>query len=247
MTTTKRSSKPIPVQVHRHHLSRPVAGDADEAEQGVADSMSNFIRPSGVNAVDVLSQICREYIDAAVEAIHRQGREAKSEGQKSEIRRKRRAVEAFGQELHERCFDMTEALDNNYALTMRVRRANREKIALRDELLRIRGERQSVALEMDEVQRNVEGKFLVAKEQDELNNSIHDVELALHRGRTLAQQQGEDDDEHDDESDMAYLELRIQDVAQAASSRGQGPGLLQDVQAFNAFLERTAAVLEGQG
>jgi len=47
----------------------------------------------------------------------------------------------------------SEALDNNWALSMRVKQANKEKIALREELLRVRREREKVALQTDQVRR----------------------------------------------------------------------------------------------
>jgi hypothetical protein len=47
----------------------------------------------------------------------------------------------------------SEALDNNWALSVRLRQANKEKAALRQELLRIRREREKVALRTDEVRR----------------------------------------------------------------------------------------------
>jgi hypothetical protein len=45
----------------------------------------------------------------------------------------------------------TIALDTVYALNKRVKAAQKEKIALRDEVLRLRAEREQVALRMDAV------------------------------------------------------------------------------------------------
>jgi hypothetical protein len=61
---------------------------------------------TGVNAVDVLSQICRELITGSVEKLQ-QGAEQEDDGARlREWNRKRKAVEAFGEELEERLFEM---------------------------------------------------------------------------------------------------------------------------------------------
>lgn len=145
-----RKEKPgtIPITVHR--LSRPQPTDHSSADEDILAAANPFPRRSGVNAIDVLSQICRELVAKAAENL--KSGEAKERGARKRVEtRKRKAVEMFGEELDARLFQMTEALDNNYALTIRLRQANKEKVARREELLEIKRLTAEVAIETDEV------------------------------------------------------------------------------------------------
>ena len=74
---------------------------------------------------------------------------------------------------------------------------------------------------------------------------MHDIDLAVEQGRaapelTPAQQKT---------ADLANLELAVRRIAEQISGGSgslHGGGTLQQIVEFNAFLERTAAVLEGR-
>jgi len=138
----------IPITVHR--LSRPLPTDYSSADEDILAATNPFPTRGGVNAIDVLSQICREMVAKAAETLKLGEIRERGERKRVEIR-KRKAVEMFGEELDARLFQMTEALDNNYALTIRLRQANKEKVAKREELLETKRLREEVAIEMDEV------------------------------------------------------------------------------------------------
>ena len=75
-----------------------------------------------------------------------------------------------------------------------------------------------------------------------LSSAMHDIDLAVERGQaapelTTAEQK---------KADLANLELLMSRVADQACTTGDGGGLLGQIKSFNAFLERTAAVLEGR-
>ena len=57
----------------------------------------------------------------------------------------------------------TEALDNNFALSTRLRQLTKDKVASRDELLSVRAERQAVAYKIDAARRKHEYNALAAK------------------------------------------------------------------------------------
>ena len=153
----------IPITVHR--LSRPKPADYSSADEDILAAVNPFPKRSGVNAIDVLSQICREMVAKAAETL--QLGEGKERGERKQVEiRKRKAVEMFGEELDARLFQMTEALDNNYALTIRVRQANKEKVAKREELLEIKRLREEVAIQMDEVRAKHERDTKVAQVSD---------------------------------------------------------------------------------
>ena len=52
--------------------------------------------------------------------------------------------------------DKSAALDNNYILNANLKKGNKEKTALRDELLDLRRQREEVAIRMDEVRKKHE-------------------------------------------------------------------------------------------
>lgn len=94
----------IPITVHRlSHLRALVFEDDD---QDILAGPAPFPKKSGVNAIDVLSQICREMIAKSVDTLQRGAQNEGHEGRKAEWKRKRKAVEMFGNELDGRLFQM---------------------------------------------------------------------------------------------------------------------------------------------
>lgn len=80
--------------------------------------------------------------------------------------------------------------------------------------------------------------------RNDLNTALHDIELAVERGRT--QQQAQTGNNSADGAIGGGLELRLQTVAARASSSSSGGGLLHQVKQFNSFLENAATLLEGR-
>jgi len=146
-TTGPRSNEVIPVTAYR------MTRGAQDSDDDLA-SIVPFPSRSGVNAVDVLGQMCEETVASALESLEQGALRAEEEGsvaERREYRTKLRAVEAWGEELRWKLMEVTISLDAEYATRKRVRAAVREKIELRTELLRIRRERERVALRMDGV------------------------------------------------------------------------------------------------
>ena len=69
---------------------------------------------------------------------------------------------------------------------------------------------------------------------------MHDIDLAIEKGQAA----GELSASEQREADLANLELLISRVADQTSTRSATGGTLRQIMDFNAFLERTAAVLE---
>ncbi|KAI9702364.1 MAG: hypothetical protein M1836_000843 [Candelina mexicana] len=231
----------VPITVHR--LSQPQALKNASGRGDSTASAPTIIKRSGVNPIDVLAQICKELIAHSAETLQRGNEAAGTEMRRGEATRKRKAVEAFGVELEQRLFEMTETLDNNYALSMRLKQANKEKIALREEFLNIRDERQKVALKMDEIRRVHSQEAKTAQDRNDLNTAFYDIELAVERGRAAQQAAIH---EESAESKTMSLELLLRSVAANVSSHSDGGGLLNQVKEFNGLLERVATVLENR-
>ncbi|KAI9767102.1 MAG: hypothetical protein M1840_005891 [Geoglossum simile] len=230
----------VPILVHR--LSTRHSGDY-AGEDAIFDPIPPHSNRSGVNAVDVLSQICRELITGSVEKLQQGAEQEDDNVRLREWKRKRKAIETFGEELEERLFEMTEALDYNHVLTLKLRKANKEKYSLREKLLQVRREREVMALRMDEARRKHEEGGKVAENRNALNTSFYDIEVAIERGRAHQQKHGIQDS---DASGLSGLEARLVNVAADVSSTSDTGSLLGRVKDFNTFLERVAAVLEGR-
>ena len=94
----------IPITVHR--LSRVQALVYEDDDQDILAGPAPFPKKGGVNAIDVLSQICREMIAKTMDTLQRGAKNEGHEGRKAEWKRKRKAVEMFGDELDGRLFQM---------------------------------------------------------------------------------------------------------------------------------------------
>lgn len=150
----------FPVTVHRlanvSALDAVYESDKSSNEAGSSDELSakqKFPNRGGVNPADVLSQICRETLDKTLSALENGIASETQAARRAEFTRKRKAVEAFSDELEGRLFDMSEILDSNFSLAMGLRGAKKEMMESRGKLMDIRRQREEVALRMDEVRR----------------------------------------------------------------------------------------------
>ena len=144
----------VPVTAYR--MTRHDSDSGDD----ILNRAIPFASRSGVNAVDVLSQACDEFAGSAVEALGRGLEGAGSAAERHEYRTKLLAVEAFAEEARWKLMELTISLDAEYAVRKRVRAVVKEKGELRAELMRLRAERERVALKMDtaRIKHEEEGK-----------------------------------------------------------------------------------------
>ena len=144
----------VPVTAYR--MTRHDSDSGDD----ILNRAIPFASRSGVNAVDVLSQACDEFSVSAMESLGRGLEGASSPAERREYRTKLLAVEAFAEEARWKLMELTISLDAEYAVRKRVRAVVKEKGELRAELMRLRAEREKVALRMDaaRIQHEEEGK-----------------------------------------------------------------------------------------
>ncbi|KAL1841618.1 hypothetical protein VTJ49DRAFT_6795 [Mycothermus thermophilus] len=237
---TEPPSGSVPVAVQR--FAKPPRASAGTDGSPTHGGEIPFSSRGGVNAVDVLSTLCEELIEAYLGKLEERGRAAEDATTRREHKTMYRALEAFREELRTRLLEHTIALDTLHSLRKRVRAAQKEKLALRTDILRIRAEREQVALRMDAIRIRHEADSKEALRQISLSSAMHDIDLAVEKGHAApdlsptAQRK----------ADLANLELLISRVADQACSRSEGGGALRQIKEFNAFLERAAAVLEGR-
>ncbi|KAK8016363.1 hypothetical protein PG993_014552 [Apiospora rasikravindrae] len=234
----RSDGEPIPIGVQRY--TKPQRINEDDSEADILTAEIPFTNRGGVNVVDVLSQICEEVIEANLVTLQEAAVQAENAPMKKEYRTKLRALEAFQEELRTRLLEHTIALDTMHALKKRVRSIQKEKITLRNEILRIRAEREQVALKMDAVRLRHEVDSKDSLQQLGLSASMHDIELAIDHGRSAPELTPSEQKM----AELANLELLVAQVASQACAGGDGSGNLKQIHDFNAFLERAAAALE---
>jgi len=151
-TRTSRDATEQPISVKIQRFTRPRRLDEDDPEaEDILNTEIPFANRGGVNAVDVLAQICEELINSSLHKLQDTFDNAQDAATKRELRVKLRALEAFQEELRTRFLEQTIALDALYALKKRAREAQRSKLQLRERIIQIRAEREQVALRMDAV------------------------------------------------------------------------------------------------
>ncbi|KAI1392815.1 uncharacterized protein F4822DRAFT_141828 [Hypoxylon trugodes] len=228
----------IPIIVQRY--TKHIHLNEDDTDADILNSDIPFANRGGVNVIDVLSQICDEVIESSLETLQQAAINAKDSATKKEFRTKLRALEAFQEELRTRLLEHTIVLDTMHALKKRVRSVQKEKLTLRSEIMRIRAEREQVALKMDAVRIRHETANKESMHQLGLSSAMDDIELAIENGKSAPDL----DPKEQKAAELSNLELLISQVVGQASATGDGGGNLKQIKDFNAFLERTAVALE---
>ncbi|KAH6884522.1 hypothetical protein B0T10DRAFT_131530 [Thelonectria olida] len=190
--------------------------------------------------VDVFAQVCKEVIDSTLNQLREVGGNTEDRTKKKEFRIKMRAIEAYGEELNSRLLQHAIHLNDWHSLRKRVRLAQREKVGLREEILRLKGEQEQVALRMDAVRIKHEEDTKESKYRLDTSSVMHDVDLAIERGRDAPELSRAEQKQ----AELANLELLVSRISGEASSNSAAGGMLKQVKDFNAFLERAAIALE---
>ncbi|PYH66376.1 uncharacterized protein BO88DRAFT_489930 [Aspergillus vadensis CBS 113365] len=244
----------VPVTVHRF-VNAAVLGEGPEPEESsgeeeesaeglAAKEKTKLVSRGGVNAADVLSQICRETLEKTLATLKNGIANEGNAARRAEWTRKKKAVEAYGTELEGRLFELSEMLDSNFVLGRQIKKSKREMMDLRSRLYRVRKEREEVALQMDAVRRKHSEEESAKMARSTINNSLHSLDLALERSRNRPVD--EPTSQIPEPSSTAGLEFLVRNVAENVSSIAPGAqgGLLHQIKSFNAQLEATARRLE---
>ncbi|GKT41763.1 uncharacterized protein ColSpa_01944 [Colletotrichum spaethianum] len=221
----------IPVQ---RFTKRVQVAEGDEDDADVLNLDIPFAGRGGVNTVDVLTQMCDEIIEASLDTLKEGVRNAQDKSAKREHQVQLRALEAYQEELRARLLQHTILLDALHSLRKRVRNVQKERITIRDEIMRIRAERDQVALRKDAVR--------IKHERVTEEALMHDIDLAVERGRAAP----ELDPAEKKTAELANLEILISRITDQACTQSDTGGTLKQIKDFNAFLERAAVALEGR-
>ncbi|KAM3534731.1 hypothetical protein MY4038_001984 [Beauveria bassiana] len=222
-------------------VQRFVNGPDAESDEEAQGEMALTNRNSET-VVDVFAQVCEEVIATTLGKYEYLRQETQDEEKKRDCRIKMRAIEAFREEVSAQLLQHSIYLNHWYSLRKRIRHVQKKKLVLRKEILRLKAEKEQVALRMDGVRARSERDGSDSKHRLNASNLMHDIDLAVERGGDAAELSSR----ARKEAELGNLELIISQVAEQASSNGPTGGLLHQIQDFNAFLERAAAVLESR-
>ncbi|KAG5917070.1 hypothetical protein E4U61_003039 [Claviceps capensis] len=209
----------------------------DELQQEIP-----YANRAGETVVDVFAQVCEEVISSVLDQLQRLAAETDDGDKKKECRIKMRAIEAYGEELSSRLLQHAIHLNHWHSLRRRLRHVQKEKLALRDEIIRLKGEREQVALRTDAIRIKHESDS--AKCMSRLNASalMHDIDLVVQQGREAP----ELSQAAERTAELGNLDLVLAQISDQVSSISSTGGLLQQVRDFNAFLKRAANALESR-
>lgn len=230
----------IPITVQRY--TKPLRRNDNDADEDVLNAEIPFTDHKSPNVIDVVLQMCEESLEKYLSTLHEEASQADGPASRKVYRIKLRAVEAFQEELRTQLQTQTIALDNLRTLKKRVRAAQKEKLSLRNEILRIRAEREQVGLKLDAVRMRHERANNEALNQLGLSSTMDDIELAVENGKMAP----ELNPKQRRTAELANLDLLISQITNQVGLAGDGGGALRQIKDFNMFLERAALALEGR-
>ena len=156
----RRREGTVAITVHRlanTHILDHAASDPSDDEQDSTDELEavgKFPSRNGVNAADVLCQICKEILDKHLTTLDTNiASDAANQAKRSEYARQRKTIEAYGTQLEGRLFELSELLDSNFSLGVQLKKSKREAAEMRNRLLEVRQQRHEITLRMDVVRR----------------------------------------------------------------------------------------------
>ncbi|KAI3324767.1 hypothetical protein HD806DRAFT_493543 [Xylariaceae sp. AK1471] len=236
----KSDGDSIPIAIQRY--TKPLRRNDGDTDEDILNVDMPFADHKSPNVIDVVLQMCEESLDKYLSVLYEEASQAGGSANRKEYRTKLRTVEAFQEELRTRLQAQTIALDNLRTLKKRVRAAQKDKVSLRNEILRIRAEREQVALKIDAVRIRHETANKETLHQLGLSSTMDDIELAIENGKTGPQLNAKEQKV----AELANLDLLISQVANQVGAAGERGGALKQIKEFNAFLERAAVALEGR-
>lgn len=224
-STSSEPKTGLPITTHRLTNTSALPTITEDNEATSSDELNPISSTrTAPNAVDVLAQICRETVSAALAKF-------RATATSSGLKRKVEALESFGQEIESRLFDMSAAVENRLTLEARVRTSKREKSSMQARWVEVRSQREEVALRMDRVRREHWESEEVGAQGWKLSEGLFGVGVVMEREKG---------------SETDGLEGLISAVGQSVSGF-EGGGVLQRVKEFNARMERMVEVLGGVG
>ncbi|KAI9697489.1 MAG: hypothetical protein M1820_007824 [Bogoriella megaspora] len=245
----KSNSDAVPVTIYRITAPSQSLHDFDSdsdsedlASHEAASSHPSNYQKSAPNAIDVLAQITTELLDARASVLHaaatkpnKKKKDKKLEKERAALIRQRNSVLQFQQELEERFFVLTEAVDANRAVTARLKDMLKRKVGLREKLLEVKRKREEVQVKVDEIRSGHLAKIDRERERRALEEGLQGIVIAVARGRERVRREGY----------YGTIEVAPQTQARRLAEligNSEGSGLVEKVKRLNQTLGKTIEV-----
>ncbi|KAJ6256776.1 hypothetical protein Dda_8643 [Drechslerella dactyloides] len=204
----------------------------------------SFKFPNNPNNIDIINEFLLEIIDKQLNSLSLRKNDEKNREEKARVKIREAVATSFSSELENRMIGMASKADNIKMKSVELRRLQREKLQLRDELMQIRESREDVARQMDAVRKKHEEGSEKANRQQFLNDTLKQIGAALEQGRTRPSARKEEIMPAATSLD-ALLASVSEDLCGPGEdlSGGGGKGILEQVKEMNRFLEAATEAL----
>ncbi|EGX54158.1 hypothetical protein AOL_s00004g191 [Orbilia oligospora ATCC 24927] len=207
----------------------------------------NFKFPKQPNNIQIAGQVLHEHIDKQLETLSLLKRDGISREEKARIKVQGQVVINFSTALENRLIGMASRADNIKMKSAELRRLQKEKASLRDELMRMRESREDVARQMDAVRKTHEEASEKAHKQQYINETLQQMGPILDKsGANAAKLTSKERI-----LTTAHLDTLIDTVTADLCGLGEDDGIgggrsiLEQVKEMNRFLEAATEVLRG--
>ncbi|KAF3209810.1 hypothetical protein TWF106_009582 [Orbilia oligospora] len=207
----------------------------------------NFKFPKQPNNIQIAGQVLHEHIDMQLETLSLLKRDEISREEKARIKIQGQVVINFSTALENRLIGMASRADNIKMKSAELRRLQKEKASLRDQLMRMRESREDVARQMDAVRKTHEEASEKAHKQQYINETLQQMGPILDKsGANAAKLTSKERI-----LTTAHLDTLIDTVTADLCGLGEDDGIgggrsiLEQVKEMNRFLEAATEVLRG--
>lgn len=205
----------------------------------------NFKFPNRPNNIQIAGQILHEHIDKQLQNLSLLKRNERSREEKARYKIQGAVITNFSSALENRLICMASRADNIKMKSAELRRLQKEKASLRDELMRMRESREDIARQMDAVRKTHEEASEKAHKQQYINETLQQMGPVLDKN-------GTDSAKITTKERIlttAHLDTLIDTVTadcglgKDADGKGGGRSILEQVREMNRFLEAATEVL----
>ncbi|EWC44691.1 hypothetical protein DRE_06587 [Drechslerella stenobrocha 248] len=206
----------------------------------------NFKFPNQANNIQIVSEVLHGMMDKQLHTLSVRKKDERDREEKARIKIREAIVTNLSSELDNRFISMASKADNVKMKRARLRRLQREKLRLRDELMQIRESREDIARQMDAVRRKHEEASEKADKKQYLNDTLTQIGAILEQAQASAAVVPPEERE----LTSASLDDLLASVTEGLCSSGDGlanggggKGILDQVKEMNRFLEAATEVL----
>ncbi|KAK6527152.1 hypothetical protein TWF281_010345 [Arthrobotrys megalospora] len=205
----------------------------------------NFKFPKQPNNIQIASQALQEHLEKQLRTLSLRKGEAIDREEKTRVKIQEAVTTNFSSALENRFIGMASRADNIKMKSAELKRLQKEKASLRDELMRMRESREDIARQMDAVRKRHEEASEKAHKQQYINESLQQIGPVLDKS-------GADAAKITSKERIlttAHLDALIDTVTADLCNPGEDTGIggsksiLEQVREMNRFLEAATEVL----